>query len=349
MAITRAQLDAISANQERRMLQAFNAILSDIRSQAVLSEVVRALEVGNVDAVIRLLNLDDATWEPLTESIRESYRQGGVTTAQQIGRIPTDDGFISAQFSMRSVRAEAWALSASSRMVAEIASPQREAIRGFIVSGLADGMNPRSVALDLVGRIDPVSRQRIGGIIGMTDQQMEWIRSARQELENLTPQNATSYLSRQLRDKRLDAAVTRAASGGKPLTAAQIDTAVTRMQNRTLRYRGQNIARTESINALRAGQMESIQQAIQSGEINPGDVLKIWDDTGDSKTREDHTQAGIDYAKGIPLEEPFIVGGELLMYPGDPAGSAGQIINCRCAMRTVVDFGAQLKRIEGFR
>lgn len=347
MAITRAQLDAISANQERRMLQAFNSILSDIRSQAVLSEVVRALEVGNVDAVIRLLNLDDATWEPLTESIRESYRQGGVTTAQQIGRIPTDDGFISAQFSMRSVRAEAWVLSASIRM--EISLAKKEAIRAFIVSGLADGMNPRSVALDLVGRIDPVSRQRIGGIIGMTDQQMEWIRSARKELENLTPQNATSYLSRQLRDKRLDAAVTRAASGGKPLTAAQIDTAVTRMQNRTLRYRGQNIARTESINALRAGQMESIQQAIQSGEINPGDVLKIWDDTGDSKTREDHTLAGIDYAKGIPIEEPFIVGGELLMYPGDPSGSAGQIINCRCAMRTVIDFGAQLKRIEGFR
>jgi hypothetical protein len=33
---------------------------------------------------------------------------------------------------------------------------------------------------------------------------------------------------------------------------------------------------------------------------------------------------------------PFDIGGEALMYPGDPAGSAGQVINCRCAMGWVV-------------
>jgi hypothetical protein len=32
----------------------------------------------------------------------------------------------------------------------------------------------------------------------------------------------------------------------------------------------------------------------------------------------------------VGLDEPFIVGGEQLMYPGDPAGSPGNICNCLC-------------------
>jgi len=32
------------------------------------------------------------------------------------------------------------------------------------------------------------------------------------------------------------------------------------------------------------------------------------------------------------MEEPFDVDGEDLQYPGDPAGSAGNTINCLCSM-----------------
>jgi hypothetical protein len=38
----------------------------------------------------------------------------------------------------------------------------------------------------------------------------------------------------------------------------------------------------------------------------------------------------------VPIDEPFIVSGEELMYPGDPSGSAGNVINCRCAIGYVV-------------
>jgi len=34
----------------------------------------------------------------------------------------------------------------------------------------------------------------------------------------------------------------------------------------------------------------------------------------------------------IPMDEPFIVDGEAMMHPHDPAGSARNIINCRCSL-----------------
>jgi hypothetical protein len=34
--------------------------------------------------------------------------------------------------------------------------------------------------------------------------------------------------------------------------------------------------------------------------------------------------------------QPFSVGGEPLMFPGDPRGSAGNVINCRCQMITEI-------------
>jgi hypothetical protein len=36
------------------------------------------------------------------------------------------------------------------------------------------------------------------------------------------------------------------------------------------------------------------------------------------------------------MDEPFEVDGELLDYPGDPTGSAANVINCRCAVGYIV-------------
>jgi hypothetical protein len=37
------------------------------------------------------------------------------------------------------------------------------------------------------------------------------------------------------------------------------------------------------------------------------------------------------------MDEPFTVGGASLMYPGDPAGPAEEVINCRCCVGFIVD------------
>jgi len=35
-------------------------------------------------------------------------------------------------------------------------------------------------------------------------------------------------------------------------------------------------------------------------------------------------------AQPIPVDQPFRVGPDNLMHPGDPSGSPGNVINCQC-------------------
>ena len=97
--------------------------------------------------------------------------------------------------------------------------------------------------------------------------------------------------------------------------------------------RAQMIARTEIIRASNAG---SLLGAIETGVP----MLKYWLATRDNRTRGQKPSDKFDHYSmlerekiGVSLDQPFNVSGELLMYPGDPDGSAGNTINCRCALR----------------
>jgi HK97 family phage portal protein len=90
----------------------------------------------------------------------------------------------------------------------------------------------------------------------------------------------------------------------------------------TSHARANLIARTQVSGAVSSGRFAGMKDA--------GVEKKGWLTARDGAVRPDHKQAGIDYADGIPIDQPFKVGGDTLMYPGDPAGSAAQIANCRC-------------------
>lgn len=91
-------------------------------------------------------------------------------------------------------------------------------------------------------------------------------------------------------------------------------------------YRAERIARTEIVAASNLGANE--------GAKNAGIQLrKRWVPIVDNNTRESHIS--MDGHPDVDLDEPFNVGGELLQYPGDQAGSAENIINCRCGIQHV--------------
>lgn len=69
------------------------------------------------------------------------------------------------------------------------------------------------------------------------------------------------------------------------------------------------------------------------GDAKRALVRKQWVATIDARTRPDHLAA---HGQEVGIDEPFIVGGEQLDHPGDPAGSAAEVINCRCRVVTVL-------------
>lgn len=60
---------------------------------------------------------------------------------------------------------------------------------------------------------------------------------------------------------------------------------------------------------------------------------KEWLSARDSATRAAHLEAD---GQTVGINNTFDVGGEALDRPGDPAGSAGNIINCRCVVMPVI-------------
>ena len=93
--------------------------------------------------------------------------------------------------------------------------------------------------------------------------------------------------------------------------------------NQVGQYQAERIVRTES--AL-ASNYATQQSALQ---IFPGSQMsKEWIAGSDARVRPDHARAD---GQIVKFDEMFLVGGEKLEYPGDPRGSAGNVINCRCS------------------
>jgi hypothetical protein len=86
------------------------------------------------------------------------------------------------------------------------------------------------------------------------------------------------------------------------------------------RLRSRVISRTESHSASNA----SSQMAAKASGLP---MQKEWIASGGERTRENHLIA---HGQIVAMDEPFVVGMDLLMQPGDMSGSAEEVINCRC-------------------
>jgi len=91
--------------------------------------------------------------------------------------------------------------------------------------------------------------------------------------------------------------------------------------------RAQRISRTMSTAAANGGKLEGWKQS----EVAKG---KKWRSAAGTRTRKSHRKAN---GQVVALDKPFKVGDSKLMYPGDPAGGAKEIVNCRCTMQLVMD------------
>ena len=87
-------------------------------------------------------------------------------------------------------------------------------------------------------------------------------------------------------------------------------------------------------------QQESTMDACYAARERGADVVKQWDATMDANTRESHQMVDGEIRA---LDEKFSNG---LMYPGDPSGSAAEVINCRCVLLQRAKWALDQKELD---
>lgn len=341
MATPRDPFDALTEAWEPAIRKAFLEAVQGIVDQAGLAAIEAQIMNGDIEGAIRAVGLDPVQFRAIDAAITGAFNAGGEAFGQQIPAVRDSmtNALVRFYFDIRNQRAETWARERSSNLITEIINDQRQAIRATITSGLEAGINPRTVALDLVGRRDATTGARTGGIIGLTSQQEQWQRNYAAELASTDAQSLNAALQRGLRDKRFDGAIRKAIATGEPISAETQAKMLLAYRSRSLKYRADVIARNESIKALGAAQTEAYQQAIDKGQVRADQIIKIPVSAKDERTRFTHREVERLNKDGVGWYEYYKV----------PPGMAPQMHApydepmCRCREKIRVNFFAGLK------
>jgi uncharacterized protein with gpF-like domain len=112
------------------------------------------------------------------------------------------------------------------------------------------------------------------------------------------------------------------------------------VQSRMLRQRFDGLADYQARRIVRTEATNAANYATEQAAVNlfaGQDLTKKWLSGYDARVRPAHQEAN---GQVVPFNSKFSVGGESLQRPGDPNGSAGNVINCRCSMIVLPKAGA---------
>lgn len=317
--------------------QAFIDAVQDVTDNAILAQVVEALERGDEVAAWRALGYNPSVFNRLTSAIATAFEQGAIFTMGHLPKYVTDRHGVKSmlRFNMRDREAERWLAEQSSSLITKIEDDMRGAVRDTLQEGVAAGRNPRSIALDLVGRYNRDTGHREGGTVGLGDREQLWARNVRQRLVTLDER----YFEMSLRDARFDATVRDAIDSGKPLSQDVVDRLVDRYRVRALQHRGETISRTETLSALNRSEYEAVRQSQAQTGLPDAAFTKEWDSAGDKRVRHSHVEMD---GQKVLFSEPFVspLTNARMMHPGDTSlGAPGkEVIGCRCRVKYRTDF-----------
>lgn len=333
----RQRIEALADDLEPGLRREFLAAVDDLRSNASVSAVVARLEAGDIEGALRALNIDRAAFSAFEEELRAVYIEGGRATADTLPPVPAAaGGELVLRFDVRNPRAERIIAEHSADLITRTTEDMREAARQALLEGQIAGRNPRSTALDIVGRINRATGRREGGILGLTAQQERYVSAARAELLSGDPEALRNYLTRARRDRRFDRQVLAAIRNERALDPATVSRMTGRYSDRLLQLRGETVARTETLTGLNMGANEAAEQMIERSALPRQSVRKVWIATRDDRTRDSHRDVDRD---SVGVDERFSNG---LLYPHQPGAPAAEVINCRCRLDFRVDYFANL-------
>lgn len=326
------------AKLEPELREAFLAAIDDMRDGIDMRALRRALEAGDIDAAIRALNIEVASFSQYLLARQAAFAAAG---ALQSAHIPTRDAeSVVFRFDMSNPRAEAWIREQSATRITGYVQEQVEAARETIVKGYSRGEGPQQIAVDIAGRVDRASGRRSGGIVGLSEPQAGYVSSMRERLLSGDPREMRKVIDGMtLRDRRYDRLIQKHIDAGTPLSRTDVEKLTARYSDRLLKRRAEDIARTETQQSVFGARKESYRQALEREGLPDDALTKTWRHQGGGEdSRLQHIAMNRKTVDG--LDTPFILpDGTAMQHPHDPAGGAKHTINCRCGCDFRIKFG----------
>lgn len=305
--------EELTRKYDRLLREALAQCWSQLKGSTNLSEITRLLTQGDISgALATLARVEPAIYYAIGPVVEDAILESGRYVAEVL---PAGAVVSPVVVSLTDPATAAYVQQYVGTRIVEISNETIEAVRNRVLWSVNAGRSPAATARDM------------RSVIGLNTSQELAVRNFRLALE----EDPRSAMSRELRDKRFDPTLER----GEPLTREQIDRMVARYQANQLKFRTESIARTESMTAISVGQSQGIAQGIQSGAIRTvrpdgSQLRKFWIATNDGRTRHDHVVVPGMNKGGVEITGVFKTPLGPMAFPRDPAGSAANVIRCRC-------------------
>jgi hypothetical protein len=188
--------------------------------------------------------------------------------------------------------------------------------------------DPKSFVRDLISALDPAQREALNDAVRELHDEI----GQPDDPWTMPPQRVLDFLNQ--REDKLSGTGDMVFSAIKSTLEEGIENGegmdklagrIKAVFNELSNYEARRIAMTETAAAY--------GYARNAAMVAAGITHKSWLTNHGPNVRVAHRQAESDYGsadKAIPVSDPFVVGGEPLMYPGDESGSAKNVINCHC-------------------
>jgi hypothetical protein len=280
------------------ILDAFRRLSRDLD----LGAIEAALRDGDLDAVVRTV-LPPTAVAAAFYGTRKILRDGVATAANATIRNTPRLRRLNIRFDELSPNILQAVRTIETGSLGFLQGETRAAVRDAVTRMLEGGLGPRQIARSL------------NNVIGLTPHQLGIIGNFRDALEAGDAGKALGYT---LRDKRFDAQLRKLADTDTPLTPEQIERMTDGYTRKYRAYNAEVHARTAALESQRIGNQTAWKEA--ASELGPDVVVvKRWNATLDSRTREEHAAMNGSIAE---IDGTYSNGDN---YPGEQSPW-----NCRC-------------------
>lgn len=335
------------AGLEPEIHRAFMASVTDLQANVDWPALLDALGRMDIERAIAALNINAAAWAEYSSVMTAAYAKAGASTAAQI--VSQGDAGIGVRFQMTNPRAEQWIRENVAGRVVGFTQEQVGVARATIEAGYAAGQGPRTIAVDLAGRV--AGGVRTGGVIGLDAPRASRLHAVTigmrspEGVRGLVIKREDGRLALRYKvNKATEQRIIRAYNAGTAVPDADRAISERQYKNALLKSRADTVAATETGNAVMSARDEEWRQLAESQGLDASAVIKTWRHRrGSSAThRPDHLAMSGHSVRGI--DTPFVFpDGTRMLHAHDPSGGAKHVINCGCDTEYRLDHSAGLE------